>query len=413
MVSSFDLNDSNTSSPSVAALVLTVSVVGCFISAVTIHLIMSHFFASNSRRPNAAKKQRGPVCPFSAETNFIVETAEDLPPAPLDLFESWSDPKHPDFGKPLAARWLNAGISGQDTAGVLRAGLKRLRDSKFFLVEEPFRMKEELQLKKKALDDTKRYREVFVAEKDSVDAQREVLDLFLSYLPKRYPELYKLDRGAKTLYVTPIEASFQLDNWNDRPLELCERIVQEDLILMRPPKKETDGESSQYAMAAAGVIFSFAPLAPRLGKSLEFIHAPVPGYARYLRKTLNLTFAKLLKIEQPMWRNNWSIHLSGQLDQPDHYLFDTSFKPTLEEIKTKYLKVEYQTLRRLPKSGYVLFTVKSMVDPLSSLEKVPQAASCLAKSIRGLSAPIRVYKGIPNDETCEMMLEYLDSISES
>jgi hypothetical protein len=52
-----------------------------------------------------------------------------------------------------------------------------------------------------------------------------------------------------------------------------------------------------------------------------------------------------------------------------------------------------------------------MVDSMSALENVPNAASCLASSIRGMSPAMRVYKGIQDDDTCKVVLEYLDSIS--
>ena len=358
-------------------------------------------------------KIRGAICPYSAETDFLVETAKDLAPAPLDLYESWIDPESKDFGLPLGARWLNAGLSGQDTPGMLRAGLKRLGNSKFFLVEEPFLIREELLMKEKALDDPKRYPKVFVAEDDSLEAQKECLLLFLSYLPRRYPDLYDYDHKANTIHVVPIDKTFAINDWIDtKPLELCERIVQEDLVLMRPPK---ENEEDQYAMAAAAVVFSFSELKEKLGKPVTFIHAPVPGYEKFLKKTLHLTFKKLLKVERPMWRNNWGISPSGSLDEPLYGSEDATaqrqFKePTREEIKAKFLKVEYQTIRRLPKSGYLLFTVKTMVDPLPALEKVPKAASCLAASIRGMGPAMRKYKGIEDDPTSDAVLAYLDSI---
>lgn len=363
---------------------------------------------------SSQKKKLGPVCPFSAESDFLVETAEDLPPTPLDLFESWIDPKNKDFGKPLAARWLNAGLSGQDTPGMLRAGLKRLRDSKFFLVEEPFRIQEELLMTKKALDDPKRHPILFVAEEDSVDAQQETLELFVSYLPKRYPELYKYDEQTRTIHVAPIDTTFCLDDWKDRPLELCVRIVQEDLVLMRPPR--ASDSSTQFAMAAAGVPFSFGELPQKLGKPMSFIHAPVPGYEKHIRKAVDLTFSKLLKVEQPMWRNNWGIDPTGKLHEPLYGSTEAHSKrkfskPTIDDIKAKFLKVEYQTIRRLPSTGYLLFTVKTMVDSMSALEDLPKAASCLASSIRGMSPAMRGYKGIEDDDTCMVVLEYLDSIS--
>mmetsp|Transcript_1276 Transcript_1276/g.1632 ORF Transcript_1276/g.1632 Transcript_1276/m.1632 type:complete len:413 (-) Transcript_1276:212-1450(-) len=358
------------------------------------------------------RKIRGAICPFSAETDFLVETATNMSPAPLDLYESWVDPKSKDFGLPLGARWLNAGLSGQDTPGILRAGLKRLADSKFFLVQEPFLIREELLLKEKALKDPKRYPKVFVAEEDSVEAQQECLKLFLSYLPRRYPDLYVYDETANTIRVVPLDKTFVVDEWKEKPLELCARIVQEDLVLMRQPKPE-DG-SDQYAMAAAAVVFSFGELQEKLGKPVGFIHAPVPGYDKFLRRSLDMTFRKLLKVEQPMWRNNWGIAPSGLLDEvygSAEYMAQRQFKePTREEIKAKFLKVEYQTIRRLPSTGYLLFTVKNMVDPLPALEEVPKAAACLAASIRGMGSAMRKYKGIEDDATCDAVLSYLDSI---
>lgn len=370
--------------------------------------------SNGTNTTNKKTKKRGAVCPFSAESDFSVETADHLPPTPLDLFESWMDESSQDYGKPLGARWLNAGLSGQDSPGMLRAGLKRLPNSKYFLVEESFRIKEELLLKRKALDDPKRFPKVFVAEPDSLPAQQECLDLFLSYLPKRYPNLYSYNKTCNTLYVKPIDTTFKIDEWySSRPLELCERIVQEDLVLMRPPRP-TD-QVQQFQMAAAAVVFSFNELQEKLSKPVKFIHAPVPGYDKHLRRSLDLTFSKLLKVEQPMWRNNWGISPLASLDAPlygstEAHAHRRFLLPTQDEIKSKFLKVEYQTIRRLPKSGYLLFTVKTMADPMYSLEDVPAAAKCLAASIRGMSREMRKYKGIEDDPTCEALLTYLDSI---
>lgn len=412
--------------------------------------------------PKKSKK----VCPFSKDSNFVVEVADNVGPSPLDLFEHWiddtlmkEDEETKNDTKPLAARWLNAGLSGQDTPatqtmnktncsmtsmpdtylsllifsimfsfltssqsinfahlGILRAGLKRLRDSKYFLVQDRHRIAYELSLKKKALDDPKRLPFVYVAEPDSLDAQRECLELFIDYLPRRYPEFYSFDKEANAITVKPIDTTFQVEDfWDTKPLELCERIVQEDLILMRPDNTVSDA-IKPYKMAAASVVFSFNELQEKLGKPAEFIHAPVPGFMTHLRKTLNMTFSKL-KPEKPLWRNNWGIAPTGTLDEPlygstDAHKDRTFADITVDEVKAKFLKVEYQTIRRLPKSDYLLFTVKTMADPMSSLESVPKAAACLAASIRGMSTNMRKYKGIEDDKTCEAVLSYLDSIQE-
>jgi hypothetical protein len=354
-----------------------------------------------------AKKERQMMCPFSADTDFLVETAEHLDPTPLDLFEDWNSSTS---GMPLAARWLAAGLSGQETPGILRAGLKRLRNAKFFLNEDKHLMAHELQLKKQALDDLVKHDSLVVAEPDSVPAQQECLDLFISYLPVRYPDLYTFDKTANSIYVKPIDETFSLDDWKHAPLELCNRIVQEDLCLVRPG----DDTGGLHVMAAASVVFSFQELSKKLGMPMEFLHAPVPGAEKYLRKIMNYTFARI-KSEQPVWRNNWGIAPTGNLIDPIYGSSGSkknrSFADvTIEGVKAKFVRVEYQTFRRLPRTNYLLFTIKTMSDPMYELEKVPSAAACLARSIRGMSPKMRVYKGIQDDQTCDAVLSYLDSI---
>jgi len=129
-------------------------------------------------------------------------------------------------------------------------------------------------------------------------------------------------------------------------------------------------------------------------------------------------FSKL-KPEQPLWRNNWGLSPSGTLDEPlygsDEKREERKIKKGVseEEVKKLFLKVEYQTIRRLPRSRYLLFTVKTMVDSLSGLGEVPaQAAQCLASSIRGMSAEMQAYKGIASAEVSEAVLKYLDSIKD-
>jgi hypothetical protein len=374
---------------------------------------------SRKEEPPKKKKDRTVViCPFSQDTNFIVETAEHLEPSPLDMFEDWEA----DTTKPLAARWLAAGMSGQDMPGILRAGLRRLRSSRHFLVEEANRLGPELLLKQKALDNPKLHKLIFVAEPGSLQAQQELLELFVSYLPKRYPDFYTYDSDLKTMTVhTPVfTKTFRLDDWMEtRPLELCERIVQEDLILMRPAPAEQSSVATteqSYFMAAASVVFSFMELPEKLGKPAEFIHAPVPGFEKHIRKTLNRTFNNL-KPEIPMWRNNWGIAPAGSsIDEPLYgstsaHARRSFTNVSVEEVKQKVLKVEYQTIRRLPRTGYLLFTVKTMADVVQSLENCPStAAGCLAASIRGMSPAMRKYKGIEDDATCQAVISYLDSI---
>ena len=383
-----------------------IAAVGAF--GVLAFLTAAYFLPAGFARKEAVtskkqKQQRVPVCPFSKDTSFEVSVAEHVAMAPLEL----------PYEGPIAARWLQHGISGQDTPGKLRAGLKRLRDSKYFLNEDG-KLEEELLLKQKNLNE--KHSECFVMEDSSLDAQQEVLELFLSYLPRRYPELYRYDASSRTISVKLPSSKvleFRLDDYTHAPLELCERIVQEDLILMRPDG--TNAPIHSYKMAAAAVVFSFRELAAKLSQPAEIIHAPVPGFAIHIQKSLNLMFSKLVP-EKPMWRNNWGISKTSALDQPLYGSSTAHQERRMNHGKISvadtFLKVEYQTIRRLPKSQYLLFTVRTMVDELSSLSSVPLAAACLAKSIRGMSPAMHQYKGIDNQDICDSILSYLDSISD-
>jgi hypothetical protein len=164
------------------------------------------------------------------------------------------------------------------------------------------------------------------------------------------------------------------------------------------------------------LVFSFNELPEKLGKPAEFIAAPVPGFEKHIRKTLNRTVSNLMP-EMLMWRNKWGIAPEGSI--LDELLYgsstahgDRSFAHvSVEEVKQMVLKIKYQAVRRLPRTGYLLFTVKSMGDVIQSLENCPStAAGCLAASIRGMSPAMRKYKRIEDDATCDAVISYLDSI---
>lgn len=383
--------------------------------------------ASSTTTTTVPKKQRDiMVCPFSNESTFVMQT--DVPKeesdhsssssSPLDLFETWRD--H------LGIRWLAAGISGQDQPGYLRAQLRRLNHPRHFLLQD-WHLEEELALKETAFRE--RYHSKFVMESDSscLDAQRETLELFMAYLPRHYPNTYHYDRESHSITVTTSnvqQRSFRLDDYRDRPLELCARIVQEDLVLLRRHHHDNDGgegASSSYNMAAAAVVFSFNELPERLGQTTNFIHAPVPGFERHLAKVVDLTF-KNLQVDKPLWRNNWSLVPSDRIDEPsDNSTHGSELQAFLSDqtggIRERFLKVEYQTIRRLPRnSNYLLFTVRTFVDPMSALleESVPaKAAATLAASIRGMTSSSLKYRGIESEAIRKDALDYLDSISSS
>lgn len=170
-------------------------------------------------------------------------------------------------------------MPGQDTPGRLVSGLRRLSHVEEWLTAVPETHAAELAMKRKAHEE--RRDDVLVAEPRSLPAQAEVLEMFLDYLPKRYPHLYSLsgDGDALVISVADTGEAHAVANYASSPLELCGRLVQEDLALMRAlDEPSRDPTGNRYVLTAASVVFSFGALRDKLGQPLAFLHAPVPGY---------------------------------------------------------------------------------------------------------------------------------------
>ncbi len=230
---------------------------------------------------------------------------------------------------------------------------------------------------------------VFQAASDTLEAQGEVLRLFMDYLPNRYPQIYA--RAEDGITVKPIARTYDPADYADRPLELAARLVQDDLVLMR----KQDGE---HKLVAAALCFpSSWSLAEKFGKAMADIHGPVPGFGRGGRTAamIERIFSNL-KPEQPVERFNWSLYDTPELFYPERShtksgLFDKAGNQNI------WLRIERQTLRRLPKSGDILFTIKICLDPFATLQNHPDGprlAAQMQDQIEALDADETAYKGL-------------------
>ncbi len=109
--------------------------------------------------------------------------------------------------------------------------------------------------------------DVLMTEADTEAAQQEVLDLLLSYLPRHYPDHYLYEDGS--IKVLPLGTSYTISDFADCPLELASRLVQEDLILMRP------GSEGHRIVAACACFPSEWSLKEKFGNALADVHGPV------------------------------------------------------------------------------------------------------------------------------------------
>jgi dimethylamine monooxygenase subunit A len=226
--------------------------------------------------------------------------------------------------------------------------------------------------------------EVFAVELGTEAAQAEVLALLVEHLPARFPDQYRHD--GKTMHVAG--RAIALDS--TPALWTAARLVQEDLVLMRR------GDTG-WRLAAASLSFpSSWKLAQKFGRPIHEVHATVPGFAEGTRNAeLIARMFDNMRPETLMIRWNWSVYGDAELFHP-HNSPARRFGAG-KRAENVFLRVERQTLRLLPQSRDILFTIRIIVDPIEALERHSDArriATALIEQLGSFNAEQLDYKGM-------------------
>ncbi|WP_095199392.1 heme-dependent oxidative N-demethylase family protein [Mesorhizobium carmichaelinearum] len=241
---------------------------------------------------------------------------------------------------------------------------------------------------------------VFVEEDGTRGAQQEVLDLLGAYLPERFPDTHRrTDAGIAVVGAANHPAL--PPGLADAPLVAASLLVQEDLILMRR-------DDSGWRLAAGSLCFpSSWSLLEKFGKPLQRIHEPVPGFGPGTRPAalINRMFDGLQG--QAVERFNWSIQADNALYHPlsnIERIDRATNRPTRfpdGDVKAHaFIRVERQTLRKLPSSRDILFTIRIHLDPLAVLARHPDRATLalsFAAQLETLDLDQLDYKGLTSD----------------
>jgi dimethylamine monooxygenase subunit A len=234
---------------------------------------------------------------------------------------------------------------------------------------------------------TARHDEVFAALPESDEACIEALELVVTHLARHHPVWF--DRDATRLHNRLTEETWTVTPPQCDPLELAGRLVQEDLCIIQ----HADGAPR---FTAAVLCFpSRWRLHDKLGHPLAAVHGPVPLYADRLAGPVD-RFMRHVKPGHIAQRLNWSL-----MDDPA--LFQTGghgregINPAITVMnagETLHLRVERQTLRRLPRSDAVLFGIRVHVYDLARAIGTPALAARLAEAIRVLPPELSRYKSL-------------------
>lgn len=216
-------------------------------------------------------------------------------------------------------------------------------------------------------------------------ACREAMELALQFLCTRYPHYFRLNPTTSPTTFHNLILHTTTDLLSTRPLQVLISNIPEDFVLMlRSPA------TGLYTFRA-GIITSALgfSVSSKLSLPLSEIHSPVPHYATKMSLSMNRFFARL-PTDHPIQRGSWSL----EVDEP---LFQTSDElPVIQDpdltLDRATLRVDWQTVRRLPLSGAVLFNFKALFTPIPALRDEPGLPGLLLKILREGDREILGYK---------------------
>lgn len=167
------------------------------------------------------------------------------------------------------------------------------------------------------------------------------------------------------------------------PLDWAGRHVAEDLLLL-------DAAHPEVPLVAGSLCFPNGwEIRAALGRSIAAIHAPVPGFADTIGGP-TLRLMRGLRPERPVWRANWTLRTTDRPDMPP----GTRLPPPPEDAGRIWVRVERQTLSRVPGTHAVLFTVHTRSRTVAEVCADPVRARRLHGALAAMAPEMRAYKSI-------------------
>lgn len=208
----------------------------------------------------------------------------------------------------------------------------------------------------------------------SLAAQRELRGMVVSHLVEDHGELFSLSDGR--LIAKADGNTWDPQDESAEPLWQLSDFIQEDFVLL----EEAGGRPT--ITAASNAYSSSGRLVASVGRDIHWAHEPVPT----LTPTLGSRIDRILQSVHeaaPCARFNWQLTPLGSIFFPHdpHAANNEALKAVSAQLSKDpslapsllYMRVERQTLRRLPETRGVAFSIHTYSDPLAAL--IPDAVS--------------------------------------
>jgi hypothetical protein len=238
------------------------------------------------------------------------------------------------------------------------------------------------------------------------------------YLPQRFPAWFDLTQASDAKSAKALRnkvTNESLPVYPSSPMKALHALtshIDTDFLVLLPRHVSSPGNTSNsshiYHLEAFTTCFPSGFHTPsKLSLPLAAIHAPVPGYAVKLERSMDRYFAQL-PVGKIVRRANWSVTTTRELfclsgthgavgpeipipNLNEHASQDLSAEGTEEQaeldqdvdLENTVLRCERQTLHRLPESKALVFAFKTYQYELQDL-KDEGSGEALANAIEGL-----------------------------
>jgi hypothetical protein len=226
-------------------------------------------------------------------------------------------------------------------------------------------------------------------------AELELRDMLVDYVLTRYPHYFQRDGDVVLSPLTRL--AIDVGPSGADPLVAIALLASEDMLLLLPGTRGPNDESV-YVLKAGALLFpndwslrshfnrpepnrnhrdewenwraakQKSEKAARLGKSPSEIHdGHVAHYTQHFASRVDLFFTRLMP-GMRTWRRNWGMRLTDEL-----FLHSDALPAQLPACTPQnwadhgYLRSEHETFAKLPKSGAIVFTIKTYLWTLSEL----------------------------------------------
>ena len=243
-----------------------------------------------------------------------------------------------------------------------------------------------------------------------IDAEWDTLELLMESLAKDYPEQFLLIKnGAEWHWINRPLAIDQRFTFGDAstlpypPFEFITRQVQGDFTLQ--------DQRDNNLFVEGGMVTTQADWSLNFDAGMSFMewHGPVPLAHQSGVFERALTYLLRLQYGKPVRRLNWTLTANPRLDtSPENYPIWGPEKAAIspENVGARLcLRVEVQTLTRLPRSNAILFGIRGYLIRLEELTRVRKWAKRMHRVIRDLHPEIAAYKGMAGYR--QIVVDYL------